>query len=309
MEENTNSIWVERYRPVSMSDYIGNDQVLEKVKSYIDNDDIPHLLFYGAAGGGKTSIGKIIVNSLDCDYMYINASDENNVETIRNKIKSFASTLGFKKWKIVFLDEADFITPQGQAVLRSLMETYSEKTRFILTCNYIEKILDPVQSRCHSFNIIPPSKKQVALRAHYVLTQENIKYNPQDLKIIIDSVYPDIRKVINECQKNSINGELKLNKQNIVEANYALKIIEILKDRKKTAKDSLAEIRQLFADSSVHDFTPLYQLLYEQVDDYSNGNSADIILKITEYEYQSGFRVIKELSAAALIISILEICK
>lgn len=309
MEENTNSIWCEKYRPITLDDYVGNIQVLEKIRSYIENDDIPHLLFWGTAGGGKTSLGKIITNSLDCDYLYINASDENNVDTIRNKVKSFATTLGFKKWKIVFLDEFSEMTFQAQAILRNLMETYSDKTRFILTANYIEKIIDPIQSRCQVYNIIPPSKREVALRAHNILTAEGIKYEPADLKIILDSVYPDIRKVINECQKNSLNGELKLNKQNIVEANYALKIIDILKDRKKTAKDSLSEIRQLFADSSIHDFTPLYQLLYDHVDDYSNGNSADVILKITEYEYQSGFRVIKELSAASLIISILEICK
>jgi replication factor C small subunit len=254
----------------------------------------------------NTTIGKILANEIDCDCLYINASDENNVETIRNKVKGFASTLSFKKWKIIFLDEFSEMTPQAQMILRYIMEEYSESSRFILTANYIEKIIEPIQSRCQIFNVVPPSKKDIAIHVHNILSIENVIYTPSDLKVLIDSTYPDIRKLINECQKQSINGELKLDKKSVIESNYALKVIDILKNT-KSAGSSLAEIRQLFADSKVTDFTPLYQLLYEQVDSYSKGKSAEVILKITEFEYQSQLRVIKELSAAALIISILEI--
>jgi replication factor C small subunit len=147
----TNSLWTEKHRPNILTDYIGNESLKETIQRYIDQDDIPHLLFYARAGTGKTTLGKIIVNSIDCDVLYINASDENNVETIRTKIKSFVSSVGFKKWKVVFLDEADYLTANAQAVLRNMMEQFSKNSRFILTCNYPEKIIDPIQSRCSVF--------------------------------------------------------------------------------------------------------------------------------------------------------------
>lgn len=307
MEEN--SLWVEKYRPDSLDNYIGNQSVKDKMQQYIEQNDVPHILLYGSAGTGKSTLCKILIKHLDCDYIWINASDENNVETVRNKIKNFASTIGFNKWKIVILDEADFLTPSAQAILRELSERYSQTTRFILTANYPEKIIPAIQSRCQMYNIIPPSKKDIAVHVAGILDNEEVTYTPADLKVIIDSTYPDIRKVINDCQKQSMNGELKLDKQSLIEANYALKVIEILKDKSKNALVSLKEIRQLFADSQVKDYTPLYQLLYENVDSYSNGKSAEIILKITEYEYQSQMRIIKELSAASLVISILELIK
>ena len=125
------------------------------------------MLLYGTAGTGKTTLAKLIAKNIDCDLMYINASDENNVETVREKIKNFASTIGFRQWKLIILDEADYLTPNAQAALRNLMETFSKTTRFVLTCNYVEKIIDPIQSRCQVFGITPPSKKDVEIgRAH-----------------------------------------------------------------------------------------------------------------------------------------------
>ena len=142
-----NTLFVEKYRPQSIDEFVGNDFLKQKVSLYIDEQDVPHLLFYGQAGTGKTTLAKIISGNVDADVMYINASDENNIETVRTKIKSFASTVGFKRWKIIILDEADYMTPNGQAALRNLMETFSKTTRFILTCNYVEKIIEPIQSR------------------------------------------------------------------------------------------------------------------------------------------------------------------
>ena len=122
--------------------------------------DIPHLLLYGKAGTGKTTLAKMLTNSIDCDYLYINASDERKLEMVREKVKSFASTIGFKDMKVIILDEADYITPTSQVALRNVMETFSKHCRFILTCNFVERIIDPIQSRCQSFQIIPPSKKR-----------------------------------------------------------------------------------------------------------------------------------------------------
>ena len=195
-EELQNSLWVEKYRPTKLDNYIGNSHLKEKVSNYLKSGDVPHLLFFGKAGTGKTTLAKLIVKSIDCDYMIINASDENNVDTVRNKVKSFASTVGFKDLKVIILDEFDYMTPNAQAILRNLMETFSKHCRFILTCNYVEKIIDPIQSRCQTFQIVPPSKKEVAIHISKILKLEQIRFEPQTIVPLIDSSYPDIRKAI-----------------------------------------------------------------------------------------------------------------
>ena len=201
-EQVDNSLWVESYRPVTLENYVGNEHLKEKVSGYLETGDVPHLLLYGRAGTGKTTLAKLIVKSMDCDYMVINASDENNVETVRNKVKGFASSMGFKKYKIIILDEFDYMSQNAQAILRNLMETFSQHCRFILTCNYVEKVIDPIQSRCQTFQIIPPTKKDVAVQISKILSSEEVTFQPKDLVPIIDAGYPDIRKIINTCQLN-----------------------------------------------------------------------------------------------------------
>ena len=137
-EKVNNSLWVEKYRPSKLSEYVGNDHLKAKVEGYLESGDVPHLLLYGRAGTGKTTLAKLIVNSIECDYMIINASSENNVDTVRNKVTNFASSMGFKPFKIIILDEFDYMTHNAQAILRNLMETFSAHCRFILTCNYVE---------------------------------------------------------------------------------------------------------------------------------------------------------------------------
>ena len=140
------SLWVEKYRPDELTNYIGNEHLRSKVQRYIDDQDVPHLLLYGKAGTGKTTLAKLIVKNIECDYLYINASDENSVDNVRFKIRAFASTVGFKDMKVVILDECDYLTPNAQAALRNVMETFSKHCRFILTCKYVERVIAPIQS-------------------------------------------------------------------------------------------------------------------------------------------------------------------
>lgn len=300
---SSNTIFAEKYRPSTLDDFIGNDDVKNRIKTMIQNDDISHLLFYGKSGTGKTSLAKIICKSIDCEYLYINASDENSVDTVRNKIKDFASTVTFRKLKVIILDESDFLSMSSLAALRNILETYSKTTRFILTCNYIERIIEPIQSRCQAFNIKPPSKKDIAVRLVEILNNENIKYSKEDVATIVSSYYPDIRKCINYTQQRIINGNLELDKAALISHDYKLKILEYFKTGTKS--DSFKGIRQLLADNDIRDFTDLYKFLYDSVDDYAKGHIAQVLIIIAEYQYKDSFVVDKEINAMAMVIQIL----
>ena len=290
-----NTLWVEKYRPDTLEGYVGNDTLKSKIEIYLKNGDVPHLLLYGKAGTGKTTLAKIVTNNIDCDYLYINASDENNVDTVRTKIRDFASSIGFRKYKVIILDEADYLTPNAQAALRNLMETFSRSTRFILTCNYVEKIIDPIQSRCQVFAITPPSRKEVAVRLGSICSKENIELNTDALVQIVNSTYPDIRRSINALQRQVVDGKIVIDKQSMLESNYMVKILEELKGNK-----SFNTIRNIVAKSQVKSFEDLYRFLYDNIDDFAPNNIAKVILVISDAQYQDAFVVDKEINIMAM---------
>ena len=304
MNKNENSLWVEKYRPDGLDGYVGNEHIIEKVKIYIENEDVPHLLLYGVAGTGKTTLAKIITNQMDCDVMYINASDENNVDTVRDKIRGFASSMGFRKWKIIILDESDYLTPNAQAALRNLMETFSKTTRFILTCNYVEKIIDPIQSRCQTFAITPPSRKEVAIRLKEILDLEGVQYEMKDLVTLVNSGYPDIRRVLNAAQRQVVDNCIKIDTTSTLQANYMDEVLSVLIST-ANLKDSFRAIREIIANSKVRDFTPFYRFLYDNVDEYANGKVGNVILRIAEAQYQEANVVDREITVMAMILNIL----
>jgi len=307
MNTKDHTLWVEKYRPNTIDSYIGNEHLKSKVSVYLESGDLPHLLLYGKAGTGKTTLAKLLVNNIECDYLYINASDETGVQNVRDKVRGFASTVGFKDFKIIILDECDYISPNAQAALRNLMETFSKHCRFILTCNFVERIIDPIQSRCQSFQIIPPSKVEVAKHIHGILLNENVISEMDDLKVLIDSGYPDIRRVLNAAQRNVVKGKLKLDTTSIIQNDYKLKLLKILETQNK--KDAFQNIRQLLLDAKVTDFADLFRLLYDEVDGYGSGHLAECILVIARYELSDGQVVDKEINAMAMLIELLTIIK
>lgn len=299
-----NSLWVERYRPDTLEGYIGNEQMKEKFARYIATGDVPHLLLVGPAGTGKTTAAKILIKGIECDSKIINASDDNNIDTVRSTIRGFASSRGFAPLKIMILDEFDGFTRQGQEALRNLMEQFSDTTRFILTANYAERVIDPIKSRAQTWKVVPPSQKEVAIHIAGILKKENVAFKPTDLKLLIDAHFPDIRKILNEAQSATVDGALTIDQQQVIESDYKLKIVNALAS-KATTKEKFATIRQIVADARIRDFNDFYRILFDRVTEYANGSTSQAILAIAEGQYRDALVVDKEINAMATIINIL----
>jgi replication factor C small subunit len=291
------SLFVEKYRPSKLENYVGNEHLKTTISRYLEQNDIQNLIFYGQAGGGKTTLAKLIVGNLDCDYLYINASDERGIETIRDKVSGFASVASFKPIKVVILDEADFLTIQAQASLRNVIETFSRTTRFIMTCNFVERIIDPLQSRCQVIKIIPPSKGEVAKHLTGILEKESISYVLEDIKVIVNQYYPDLRKCINTIQLNSKDNTLKLDNSILISSNYIDKVINEL----KKPKPYFNNIRQTIADSNVEDFDELFRALYEKASEYLPNKEGTVAMLVNDHQYKANFRIDKEINTMSLI--------
>ena len=304
-----NTLWCERYRPSTMNDFVGNKHIKDKIDSFIEEQDIPHLLFAGKAGTGKTTLAKILIKNIDCDYLFINASDENSVDTIRNKIKGFVTTIGFKGLKIVVLDEADYVSPNGQAALRNLMETFSRHARFILTCNYQERIIDPIISRCQSFSLNPPSQKNVAIHLASILKNEGIDFELEDIKTLVVCYYPDIRKVINTAQLFSKNGKLTLDVEQLIGSDVKLNMMSTLLESGQSILNRFKAIREMIHANGIRDFSEFYNFVYENLDKFSEDIQPMIILQLADAQHRDAFVVDKEINFSACIYNILKLFK
>ena len=297
------TLLVERYRPTQLENYVGNAHIKKTISQYLGQNDIQNLIFYGPAGTGKTTLAKLCVKNLDCDHLYINASDERGIETIRDKVSGFASTASFKSLKVVILDEADFLTIQAQASLRNVIETFSRATRFILTCNYVERIIDPLQSRCQVLKIVPPSKGEVAKHVAWILDKEKTQYEIQDIGTIVNQYYPDLRKCLNTIQLSTQDNKLIIDKSVLVSSNYMGLVLKELSN----AKPKWREIRQIISNANVSDFEELYRYLYDNAHVYASGSEGMVAIHLNEYSYQSNFRIDKEINALALIAKLIEL--
>lgn len=304
MSNQTEYIWSQKYRPTTLENFISDSTLKNKLESYIKEQQIPNLLFVGLQGSGKTSAAKILANSLDCDTMLINASDENNIETVRTKVKNFSTARSFRSLKVVILDEYDGFSLAAQSALRNMMELFSHSTRYILTANYKERIIEPIISRCTVFEMHPPSKKDVAVHVAGILTKENVGYTNEDVANIVHAHYPDIRRIINVVQQYSTGNILSLPKKELEKSDFKTAILTELKD---PTKHSLNNIRQIIADNKVRDFTSLYRFLYDRVLEFAPNHVSEAILAIAEGQYRDALVVDKEITMMATILNILDI--
>jgi replication factor C small subunit len=292
------TLWTEKYRSQTLDQYIGNSELKITIGSWILKNDIPHLLLYGKAGTGKTTLAKLITQNINCDMMYINASDENGIDTIRDKVKSFASTSTFQPLKVVILDESDYLTINAQASLRNIIETFSAKTRFILTCNYVERIIEPLQSRCQAFKIETLSKPDIARHLAGILDEENIEFTPGNLANIINTYYPDIRKIINVTQQHTVDGKLTVTK---IDTKFDISdVVKLIQ-----GKDAFKSVRQYLVDNNISDFEPMYRALYDEL----GKDNGLITMTLAEYQFKHATVVDKEINFMACIASIINIIK
>jgi len=294
-------LFVEKYRPQDLDGFIGDQTVRNKIQEYLKEGTLQNLLLFGPAGTGKTSLAKLIVKQLGADHLYINASDERGIDTIRDKIVPFASSIGFNGLKVVILDESDYLTAQAQATLRNVIETFSSSCRFIFTCNYLDRIIAPLQSRCMAFGITPPSKKEVGQHILRICESEGIDYTKEDLGQIIITHYPDIRKILNTLQGSLKDKKLVLDSKSLINTDFENKVVQGLKN-----KINLKEIRQIIADSGATQFESLFRCLYDNVEEYTT-KIGDAIVIIAQYQYEYSFVVDKEICIAAMLNKLLKL--
>lgn len=305
MIKKEHSLWVEKYRPQTLDKYIGDENVKNRIADCIAKQDIPHFVFSGTAGTGKTTLAKIIVANIQCDYLYLNASDENGIDTIRDKVKRFASTASFQPIKIVILDEADFLTQPAQAALRNLIEEYSIYTRFVLTCNYLERLIEPLKSRCEVHQLKPPSKADVAKHIVVnILDNEGIQYELPDVAKVINEHYPDVRSIIKYIQSGVKDGVFSWTKSDFTD--WCKSLVAILAKREK---DAWYKIRQLVADEQIDDFQTAFRYMFDNLEEFSHGHDAELSIILDDFIWRSGVVPDKEINFAACIAKILETTK
>ena len=294
-------LFVEKYRPQSLEAFVGNESLKKTIGKYLEEGNIQNLLFFGSAGCGKTSLAKLITSQLKADVLYLNSSDERGIDAIREKIVPFASSMGLGGTKIIILDEADYLTPQAQASLRNTIETFHQNCRFILTCNYINRIIDPLQSRCKMFNIIPPSKIEVAHHLRGILNAEEIEYNMEDLAQVVKQYYPDLRQMLNSLQGNIHKG--KLNIEGDSENSDKIKeLVAILLNGGNTT-----QLRTALVSLGSKEFDSMFRALYDKIEDFKN--PAEAILIISKYQYEYGFVLDKEICIMAMLLQLKETTK
>ena len=264
-------LWVEKYRPTNVEEYVFRDDSQRKqVQGWINDGGIPHLLFSGSPGTGKTTLAKVLIAELKvqgADVLYINASRDNGVEMIRKRISAFSETMPWGDFKVILLDEADHISPEGQAALRGVMEQYHASVRFILTCNWPNMIIPALHSRCQGFHIEQLDQTDFTVRVGEILAENNVKFGIDTLDAMVRANYPDLRKTINTVQMSVIDNELTLPEDGGSTAEWRVKMVELFKEGK------IQDARKLIIGSARADeYNEIFTWLYRNLDLYTNDN-------------------------------------
>jgi DNA polymerase III delta prime subunit len=304
-------LWVEAYRPSDVDGYVFRDEAQrEQVKQWIKEGSIPHLLFSGAAGIGKTTLAKILINQLgidEYDVLEINASRENNVDTVRDRITNFVQTMPFGSFKVVLLDEADYLSPNAQAALRGVMESYSESARFILTCNYPHKIIPALHSRCQGFHIEKVDHTEFTARAATVLVTEGVEFDLDTLDSYVKATYPDLRKCLNLLQMNSVDLKLKApSETGTGSADYKLAMVDLFKHGK------IREARKLLCEQArPEEMEEIFRWLYDNLNMWSATEEGqdEAILVIRKAVVNAPLVADQEINLAACLVELSQIGK
>ena len=300
-------LWVEKYRPTTLEGYVGNEVIKNKIEDYLKQGSIQNLLLHGVAGTGKTTLAKLLVKNIDCDYLYINASDERGIDTIREKIQPFALSMGFNDVKIVILDEADYLNPQStQPALRGFIEEFHANCRFILTCNFKNRIIDPLHSRFSNieFKINPKDKGKLATklfeRSVHILKEQNVDYEEKVLAELIKKHFPDFRKLINELQRYSVSG--------VIDAGI---LVNVSDENLKTLVTHLkgkefSDMRKWVVNNLDNDPVKIFRKIYDSM--YENLQPETIphaVLIIADYQYKSAFVADQEINLVACLTELM----
>lgn len=300
-------LFVEKYRPTSLDAVIFQDENLKtRFKSFIENGEIPNLLFSGVQGSGKTTLSRVLIKELKidaADILTINASDENSVEDMRNKIKGFAYSLPIGKFKVVQLEEFDYLSHNAQSVLRSIIEDTSDVTRFIATCNYDNKIMPAIKSRFQQFHFKAPDIESVIIRMGEILISENIEIDLDVLDKYVRAGYPDIRKIINLLQQNSASGKLVAASSSSDSTDWKFKLLDVL-----AASDFRTARKIVCENAAREEYEDVFRFLYENINKIAKFKTMDkqeeAIVVIADYLYRHGICADPEINIAAMFIAL-----
>jgi DNA polymerase III delta prime subunit len=301
-------LWVEQYRPTNINDAVLPASLKNTFNKIVEGKEIPNMLFSGTAGVGKTTIAKALCNQLDLDYIVINGSEEGNIDTLRGKIKQFASTVSLHGgYKVVILDEADYLNPQStQPALRGFIEEFSNNCRFILTCNFKNRIIEPLHSRCSVYEFAIPREDKPAIagdifkRVCHILDTESIEYEKPVVANLVQKHFPDFRRVINELQRYAISGKIDAGiLVNIGDTNYDT-LFKSLKEK------NFKSMRGWVANNTDIDSSAIFRTLYDKMYDYVDPSSIpQLVLILADYQYKNAFVADHELNIVACMTEIM----